>query len=179
MAIDMSHSAERTTLETIDASARPIAVTHANPSSWQATARNKSDAVLKALGSREGMLGLSLYPLHLRDGSHCSLESFTEMTARLADLIGAEHIGIGSDLCQDQPDSVVEWMRNGRWTFAGGEVKFPRQPDWFRDNRDFPRLREGFAARGFSTKEIDGILGGNWYDFFKQAFEPQQSAQRG
>jgi membrane dipeptidase len=179
MAIDMSHSAERTTLETIDASARPIAVTHANPSSWQATARNKSDAVLKALGSREGMLGLSLYPLHLRDGSHCSLESFTEMTARLADLIGVEHIGIGSDLCQDQPDSVVEWMRNGRWTFAGGEVKFPRQPDWFRDNRDFPRLREGFAARGFSTKEIDGILGGNWYDFFKQAFEPQQSAQRG
>ena len=180
MVIDMSHSAERTTLETIETSERPIAVTHANPSSWKATARNKSDAVLKALASRGGMLGLSLYPLHLKDGSHCSLESFTEMAARLADLIGADHIGIGSDLCQDQPDRVVEWMRNGRWTFATGEsVKFPKQPAWFQDNRDFPRLREGFAARGFSEKEIDGVLGHNWYEFFKQAFTPQPSAQRG
>ena len=33
-----------------------------------------------------------------------------------AERYGAEHLGIGSDLCQDQPDSVVEWMRVGRWT---------------------------------------------------------------
>ena len=38
------------------------------------------------------------------------------MIARTADLMGIDNIGIGSDLCQDQPDSVVEWMRVGRWT---------------------------------------------------------------
>ena len=38
------------------------------------------------------------------------------MIARTADLMGAENIGIGTDLCQDQPDSIVEWMRVGRWT---------------------------------------------------------------
>ena len=32
------------------------------------------------------------------------------MIARTADLMGIDHIGIGSDLCQDQPDSVVEWI---------------------------------------------------------------------
>jgi membrane dipeptidase len=175
MAIDVSHSAERTTLETIAASERPIAITHANPSWWRDTGRNKSNDILKALAARGGMLGLSLYPLHLKDGSDCTLASFTEMAARLADLIGTPHIGIGSDLCQDQPDSVVEWMRNGRWTFASagigvGRPVFPRQPDWFCDNRDFVKLRAGFAARGFSGTDIDGLMGGNWYEFFKRSF---------
>ena len=38
------------------------------------------------------------------------------MTARTADIMGVKNIGIGSDLCLNQPDSVVEWMRNGTWT---------------------------------------------------------------
>ena len=178
MLIDMSHSAERTTLEAIDLSARPISVTHANPASWHRVARNKSDAVLKALAARGGMLGLSLYPLHLKAGSDCTLESFTEMVARLAELIGAAHIGIGSDLCQDQPDSVVEWMRNGRWTKVSADIGlgkpvFPKQPQWFRDNRDFGRIRDGLARRGFAEAEIDGIMGDNWYRLFARSFEPQ------
>jgi microsomal dipeptidase-like Zn-dependent dipeptidase len=175
MLIDMSHSAERTTLEAIDLSARPIAITHANPSAWHEVARNKSDTVLKALAARGGMLGLSLYPLHLKGGSDCTLDSFTEMVARLAELIGAEHIGIGSDLCQDQPDSVVAWMRSGRWTRASadlgtGKAAFPPQPSWFRDNRDFAKIRAGLARRGFAEGETDGIMGGNWYELFARSF---------
>ncbi|MDX2205254.1 MAG: membrane dipeptidase [Hyphomicrobiaceae bacterium] len=177
MVIDMSHSAERSTLEAIDISARPIAITHANPSDWHKVARNKSPAVLKALAARGGMLGLSLYPHHLKDGSACTLEAFTEMVARLADTIGVAHIGIGSDLCQDQPDSVVQWMRNGRWTkgeasIGLGKASFPPQPAWFRDNRDFGNLRAGLLARGFSPADTADILGGNWYRFFWDGFAP-------
>jgi microsomal dipeptidase-like Zn-dependent dipeptidase len=179
MLIDMSHSAERTTLEAIELSARPIAITHACPAAWHQVARNKSDTVLKALAGRGGMLGLSLYPLHLKGGSACTLEGFTEMVARLAELIGPEHIGIGSDLCQDQPDSVVEWMRNGRWTrgsadLGTGKAVFPKQPDWFRDNRDFGKLRAGLARSGFADAEIDGIMGGNWHDLFSRSFAANQ-----
>jgi membrane dipeptidase len=181
MVVDMSHSAERTTLEAIAASERPIAITHANPSRWHPTERNKSDTVLKALAARGGMLGLSLYPLHLKGGSDCTLKSFTEMAARLAELIGAAHVGIGSDLCQDQPDSVLDWMRNGLWTFGDtdggvGKPAFPKQPDWFRDNRDFGNLRKGLAERGFADAEIDAIMGRNWYDFFARSFLPQAAA---
>ena len=69
MVIDMSHSGERSTLEAIDLSSRPIAVTHANPSSWHDTKRNKSDVVLTQLAARKGMIGLSLYPVHMSHGS--------------------------------------------------------------------------------------------------------------
>lgn len=175
MAIDMSHSGERSTHEAIDLSSRPIAITHANPASWHKAARNKSDALLKALAARGGMLGLSLYPHHLKDGSNCSLESFTTMVAQLSNLIGIDHIGIGSDLCQDQPDSIVAWMRNGRWTkgetaIGLGAPVFPPQPAWFRNNRDLGKIRSGLLAQGFSPRDTAKIMGGNWYRFYSEAF---------
>ena len=82
------------------------------------------------------------------------------MAARTAELMGVDHIGLGSDLCQDQPDYVVAWMRNGRWTkdldYGEGSAKaagFPKQPDWFACNRDFGNVAEGLQAAGFSTDE--------------------------
>lgn len=179
MVVDMSHSAERSTLEAIEISERPIAITHANPSFWHDGLRNKSGTVLEALAQSGGMLGFSLYPHHLKDKSDCTLESFCEMVARTAELMGADKLGIGSDLCVDQPDSVVEWMRNGRWTkeldFGEGSAAaagFPAQPAWFRDNRDFMTIADGLSAAGFSEAEVAGIMGGNWLAFYETAFVP-------
>ncbi len=177
MVIDMSHSGERSTLEAIDISARPITVSHANPSWWRDTARNKSRAVIKALAARGGMLGFSLYPHHLKDGSACTIEDFAAMVSEVAGLIGTSLIGIGSDLCQGQPDSIVQWMRIGRWTFppAGSpdaSATFPQQPSWFADNRDFGKIRDGLAKAGFKDQDIAGILGDNWYRFIKASFDP-------
>ncbi len=182
LVVDMSHSAERSTLEAIDCSERPIAITHANPAFWHEALRNKSDAVLKALAESGGMLGLSLYPHHLKDKSDCTLESFCQMAARTAELMGVNHLGIGSDLCQGQPDSVVAWMRNGRWTketdFGEGskaQAGFPPQPPWFAGNRDFGNLAEGLAAAGFAPDEVAKVMGGNWLAFFERSFGPAES----
>ena len=172
--IDMSHSAEKSTLDAIDISEKPIAITHANPSFWHAAKRNKSKDLLKALSDNGGMLGLSLYPHHLKDNTNCSLESFCEMVARTSEVMGVKNLGIGSDLCLNQPDEIVEWMRNGTWSKGknygeGSKNKpgFPMQPDWFQDARGFLNLETGLKKVGFSEIEIDGILGNNWYNFYK------------
>jgi len=178
MVIDMSHSGERSTLEAIQHSTRPIAITHANPNFWHEVPRNKSDKVLDALRDSGGIIGLSLYPHHLKGGSNCPAADFATMAKKLADRIGPSHVAIGSDLCQDQPDSVVEWMRSGRWTKQGSapgcapKATFPPQPGWFRDNRDFPALRTHLRQAGFSPAEADGILGDNWHRFFAKSFSP-------
>ena len=57
----MSHSAEKSTLDAIELSQKPIAITHANPNFWYKALRNKSNDLLKALANSKGMLGLSLY----------------------------------------------------------------------------------------------------------------------
>ncbi len=180
MVVDMSHSGDRSTLEAIAHSARPIAITHANPDWWHPALRNKSDEVLRALTGAGGMLGFSMYPHHLKDGTDCTLASFCEMIAETASRYGAEHLGIGSDLCQDQPDSVVTWMRNGRWSkemdYGEGSASaagFPAQPDWFVDNRDMPNLSAGLLAVGFSQSEMEGIMGGNWLRFYDASFGAQ------
>ena len=148
--IDMSHSAEKSTFDAIEMSKKPIAITHANPSFWHNALRNKSNQLLKALGDSGGMLGLSLYAHHLKNSSNCNLESFCEMTAKTSEIIGVKNIGIGSDLCLNQPDSVVEWMRNGTWAKRknygeGSKTKsgFPKQPNWFVDARGFKNLENG------------------------------------
>ena len=172
--IDMSHSAEKSTFDAIEISEKPIAITHANPSFWYKAIRNKSNDLLKALASSGGMLGLSLYPHHLKNGSNCTLENFCEMTAKTAEIMGVKNIGIGSDLCINHPDSVVEWMRNGTWAKTknygeGSKNKagFPKQPDWFLDARGFNNLEIGLNKIGFNEDETNGILGNNWYNFYK------------
>ena len=172
--IDMSHSAEKSTFDAIELSEKPIAITHANPSFWHPAKRNKSNDLLKTLSQSGGVLGLSLYPHHLKDNSNCTLESFCEMVAKTAEIMEAKNIGIGSDLCLNQPDSVVEWMRNGTWSkstnFGEGSRNkpgFPKQPNWFEDARGFSNLENGLKKVGFSQNETNGILGNNWYNFYK------------
>ena len=172
--IDMSHSAEKSTFDAIELSEKPIAITHANPSFWHPAKRNKSNDLLKTLSQSGGVLGLSLYPHHLKDNSNCTLESFCEMVAKTAEIMEAKNIGIGSDLCLNQPDSVVEWMRNGTWSksknFGEGtrnKPGFPKQPNWFEDARGFSNLESGLKKVGFSQNETNGILGNNWYNFYK------------
>tara|TARA_Y100001958_G_scaffold154468_1_gene143471 strand:+ start:567 stop:1532 length:966 start_codon:yes stop_codon:yes gene_type:complete len=172
--IDMSHSAEKSTLDAIEISEKPIAITHANPLFWHPAKRNKSDDLLKNLSDSGGLLGLSLYPHHLKNNTNCTLESFCEMVAKTAEIMNVKNIGIGSDLCLNQPDQVVEWMRNGTWTKSrnygeGSKSKpgFPKQPDWFKDARGFVNLEKGLKKAGFSEIEINGILGNNWYNFYK------------
>ena len=179
LVVDMSHSADRSTIEAAEISERPIAITHANPHAWHPALRNKRHEVLKAVTDAGGMLGFSLYPHHLKNKSDCTLQSFCEMIARAADSYGVHSLGIGSDLCQDQPDSVVEWMRVGRWSkeidYGEGSASapgFPPMPSWFQDNRDFGNIAEGLAQTGLSQSEVNGIMGENWHRFYKENFVP-------
>lgn len=182
MVVDLSHSAERSTLEAIERSARPVVVSHANARAWRDTGRNKSDTVLKALTETGGMLGFSLYPHHMKAGPATTLRSFCGMAARTADLMGADRIGIGSDLCQDQPDSIVRWMRSGVWEDADTpppdsvkHVRFPEMPTWFRSNEDFPNIARALRETGFSAEETAGIMGNNWFRFMERAFAPRDA----
>ena len=180
LVVDMSHSADRSTIEAADISSRPIAITHANPHEWQPALRNEKDDEIRAVTSNGGMLGFSVYPHHLKGKGDCTLQDFCEMVARTAETFGVAHLGIGTDLCQGQPDSVVEWMRTGRWSkevdYGEGSTAapgFPRMPDWFQDNRHFGNIAQGLRDVGMLEDEVAGIMGGNWYRFFAENFGPQ------
>ena len=183
MVIDMSHSAERSTLHAIELSSRPIAITHANPAFFHPALRNKSNTVIDALAESGGMLGLSLYPFHLKNGSACTLQSFCEMIEQTVERIGIDQLGIGSDLCQNWGYDTLEWMRSGRWTFvadhgegSAADQRWPDQPEWFQSASDLPNIKAGLAQRGFSEVDINKIMGNNWLRFFEASFGPPATA---
>jgi len=183
MVIDMSHSADRSTIEAAELSERPITITHANPHEWHPALRNKRSDVIRAVTENGGMMGFSLYPHHMRDKSECTVESFCQMAADAAHTYGVEHFGLGSDLCQDQPDSIVEWMRVGRWTkgidYGEGSASapgFPPQPKWFQSNEDFDNIEAGLRVVGFEESEVAALMGDNWYRFYAKNFGPQSPA---
>ncbi len=181
LVIDMSHSGDRSTIDAAEFSERPIAITHANPYAWHPALRNKRDKVIEAVTSNGGMIGFSIYPHHLKDKSECTLESFCQMIADSANKYGIDNVGIGSDLCQDQPDSVVEWMRIGRWSkeidYGEGTASqpgFPEQPSWFKDSRDMSNIEDGLSSLGMHHDEVSKIMGQNWYNFYAANFSPNK-----
>ncbi|EHK62002.1 dipeptidase [Halomonas sp. GFAJ-1] len=175
MVIDMSHSGERSTLEAIEISERPVIISHANPSFFHDAKRNKSGKVLKAIAENDGLLGFSAYPFHLKNGPDCTLEDYCDMIARTVDMMGIEHVGLGTDLCQNQPTTVLEWMRNGRWSkemdYGEGSANnagWPKPLAWLRDSRDFPNLIDGLLAKGFGEDEVARIMGRNWVELLER-----------
>lgn len=171
--VDVSHCTDETCLGAIEASERPIAVTHANPRSFvgdevQLPMRNKGDEVLRQLAASGGIIGLSHYPKIAPDGPDCTLERFCEMVAWTVERIGIDHVGIGTDFCQAaQPTEAARarmfWVRTGRWSrepaFAISSSPFP---EWMPNPAHFRTLTQGLVDKGFGEEEIRKILGGNF-----------------
>ena len=54
------------------------------------------------------------------------------------------------------------------WRRKKSNAGFPNQPDWFSDARGFSNIERGLYKIGFNKDEINGILGDNWFNFYKR-----------
>ena len=177
MIVDLSHAGRQTCLDAIRLSSKPIAISHANPQFFHKSIRNIDEEVLRNLAKKDGFIGLSLYPLHLKNHGDCTLEDFCSMIHQLVDMIGIEHVGIGSDLCKNWPDEIVMWMRNGKWTkkkdygeSTTKDTAWPKQPAWFEKGSDIINIFNGLVKSGMNENDAFKILGSNWLEFMKEHF---------
>ena len=177
MIVDLSHAGKQTCLDAIHHSSKPITISHANPSFFHKALRNIDNDVLIELAKKNGFIGLSLYPYHLKNLGKCTIEDFCSMVKQLINLIGIEHIGIGSDLCKNWPDEVVMWMRNGKWTkkidygeSTSKSTVWPEQPSWFTKASDLKNIFESLVVNGLTDDQAFKIIGTNWFEFMKNHF---------
>lgn len=174
--IDLSHVGERTSLDVIALSDKPVAITHANPASIYPHPRNKSDKLLKSLAEKGGVIGCALYP-NVAGGSNMALNEWIDMVAWTVDLIGVDHVGFGSDVGVNRTQKDLDWVRMGRWTrridYGAGSAANPGRPawpSWFQTPADYPNVIEGLRRKGFSESEIDAIAHGNWLRLYHTVF---------
>jgi membrane dipeptidase len=99
MTIDIAHCGDRTGLEVIAASEKPITITHAGSRTLWGTRRMKNDETLKAMAAKGGVIGIEAAPHTTLTEKHPkhSLESVMEHVAYCVDLIGVDHVGLGPD----------------------------------------------------------------------------------
>ncbi|HID48887.1 MAG TPA: hypothetical protein EYP40_04595, partial [Chromatiales bacterium] len=158
--VDISHVGNRTGRDAVEASGRPIAVTHGNPASFCPSDRNKPDDLIDALAARGGVIGCTLYPLFM-GGAGVSRASYFRMVADLAERIGVRHVAIGSDAVVGWEPDALGWMRNGRWDRPSDPDQipaFPPWPPWFQGPEDFGSLAEGLDDAGFLPGERDAVI---------------------
>src|SRR5205814_1445923 len=109
MAIDVSHCADRTTLEAIEASKKPVLVTHSNCRALVSnSARCKTDEAIRKLAARGGVMGVTMIRSFVRTGGPTTMEDVLDHIDHIARLVGVEHVGLGTDVDLDGRD-------NPRW----------------------------------------------------------------
>jgi microsomal dipeptidase-like Zn-dependent dipeptidase len=178
MLVDLSHVGNRTSLDAIECSTVPVAVTHSNPIWFFDHPRNKPDAVLDAVAAQGGVIGCCLYP-NVLGGERTTRDQFCRMVARLVDQVGPAHVAVGSDCTRNWGDDYVGWLRNGRWLPPGPQpATWPQWPQWFAGPEDFPTLTEGLQDVGLHDQTIAGILGENWLRLFDQVFAGTENDDR-
>ena len=174
MLVDLSHVGDRSTLDAIRWSEKPVAVTHANADSLFPHKRNKSDPVLAALRETGGVIGCAAYRNITPVDACSSARGWAEMVARTVDLAGIDHVGIGTDFSHNHTPADYDWMRKGRWTrsvqFGAGSAKNPGPApklDWLKSIDRLGTIAEALQQTGFKQDEVARLMGGNWLRIYR------------
>jgi membrane dipeptidase len=150
MAVDISHCADRTSLDAILVSRRPVLITHSNcrklvPNS----SRCKTDETIRRMAEKGGVMGVTMVRGFVSPSGPATIETVLDHVDHIAKLVGVEHVGVGSDVDLDGRD----WPANS-----------PRRYDL--DGIDYSKkifdLTEGLVRRNYSDQSIGLILGGNF-----------------
>ncbi len=179
MAIDLSHCGERTTIEAAQASSSPVLVTHANARALDEQPRNKSDAAIRAVAATGGVIGASIHGFLNWDGDPAhppTLKNFVRHVQYLSELVGVEHVGIGTDFSAAADPAEVNAIlamskdaypeTGGKYARAFGNSSASRYPKETPTPAQFPRILEALHNGGFNAAEVQAIAGGNFLRAF-------------
>ena len=160
--IDISHVSDAAFLQAIDISNTPVIASHSSlrhfTPGWE---RNVSDSMLEALANKGGVLQINFGTAFLTDVNdksnsydpstyiHAGVTDVADHIDRVVALVGIEHVGIGSDY-----DGVGDTLPNG-----------------LKDVSTYPNLIAELQNRGYSTNDIQKILGGNFARVWRQVEE--------
>lgn len=167
IAIDVSHSGDRTSLDTIRHSTKPIFITHAGARTVWPTNRMKPDEVIRACAERGGVIGIEAAPHTTLSPAHPrhSIESVMDHFTYCVDLVGIDHVAFGPDtLFGDHVGLHDAFAAHLSIAEAHGHVDHPRVP--YVDGLENPaecywNITSWLVGRGYSDDEIVQVLGGN------------------
>jgi membrane dipeptidase len=182
--VDLSHCGERTTLEAIEASERPVAITHSNPRALHDHMRNKSDQVIRALAERGGVIGVSVLTSLLSKGYQTQVRDLADVIDYVSALAGAEHVGLGFDFAPSHLYSDYLFWKAANPVASAGVEWSQRYPEAMQDAEARGTMSRGLIRqiaaelkdRGWAPSDIAGVLGENFLRLLAEVWEPAEGA---
>jgi len=164
MLIDVSHSGDRTTLDALELSPRPIAFTHSNCRALNEHPRNKTDEMIVKLAAKGGVMGITGVRNFISNRDPTTIVDYVDHIEHVVKLVGIEHVGIGSDSdlngYDDMPADQNAMLRNAYKDSYAFRDKI--DVDGFDHPRKVFDLVEEMIRRGYSDDSIELVLGGNF-----------------
>jgi membrane dipeptidase len=167
--IDLSHVGHHTTMDAIEASTKPVAFTHANPKSICNHPRNKSDEAIKAVARKGGVIGATIFPAFLPSGNKSTLIDFIDVISYLIEMVGIDHVGVGTDFTEGHPKEWFDWILTGK-SKRGPALSLDHplvKPEGIQYSGDFSNITAALLAQGFAHTDIKKIMGLNFMRLFE------------
>jgi membrane dipeptidase len=167
MAIDISHSGDRTCLDTIEVSEHPVFITHAGARALWDSRRLKPDEVIVACAENGGVIGIEAAPHTTITEKHPrhTIESFMEHFEYCVDLVGIDHVTFGPDALYGDHVALHDMLTEALSIGASrGHLAYPKV-DWVdgleNPSETFPNIVRWLVKHGYSDEDIAKVVGGN------------------
>jgi len=182
MAVDLSHTGERTSLDAILVSKKPVFISHAGAKGIWNSKRLKSDEVIRACAERGGLVGVVAAPSvpYSRKHPEMDIESVMDHFEYLIHLVGVDHVCLGLDLFYGDHVAFHHAFRTGNILNVGqvnfdiGTGESPPHVDYV---KGMENITEGynnavrwFVKHGYSDDEIAKLVGGNALRVLKEVW---------
>lgn len=167
IAIDVSHSGDRTSLDTIEASEKPIFITHAGARALWNTKRMKPDDVIKACAQKGGVIGVEAAPHTTLTKKHRrhSIEPVMEHFEYIANLVGIDHASFGPDTLFGDHVGLHDYFASQlSLKHLHGQQDFEKVPyvaGLENPAEVLPNIVRWLVKHGYADKDIARVIGGN------------------
>lgn len=170
---DLSHVGPKTSADVIEYAKVAPCFSHVLPAGMKDIRRNKSDELIRALGVRGGMIGLSQFGPFMQHGNESTIDHYVEALDYVIALAGEDNVGIGSDASEGhgRPSVFMEWCNHDKGyarqltPFGHDKVVKPLGPLAQR-----AALGLAMERAGWSDVKMRKVLGENWLRYLKQVW---------
>jgi len=177
MGVDVSHCGDKTTLDGIEASSRPVLITHgACRAMAPGVARTKTDEAIKAMAATGGVIGIPVLRFMIREKEPVDFDHFLAHIDHVTQLVGIDYVGIGSDQGLYTEDYGELAWRKERLTKAPGKYQVHTNAEYMLtiEKLNHPHrtydIAEGLLKKGYSDTDVMKVLGNNFKRVLSEIF---------
>ncbi len=176
--IDLSHSDAKTIIDVLSTSRVPAVITHTGCAAVNPHPRNKSDALLRGVAAKGGVVGIYDLPFLSPSSRQPTVDDYIAHLRHALNVCGEDHVGIGSDAMLAGFDTSADNMRHylevvadrkARGIGAPGEER-PPFVIGMNTSRRTEVVAEALVAKRVPSRVIEKVLGANWALAFERSW---------